>query len=109
MFGNVSMRKEALNQLGFWDAKEREGALSLVEAVARKTKREIKEGVVGAFKTLLSKEGDWRPSIDAMPFEILDDQEARKLEEIFTEEEVFGALSKLNGDKAPCPDSFSMA
>ena len=40
MFGNVSMRKEALNQLGFWDAKEREGALSLVEAVARKTVRE---------------------------------------------------------------------
>ena len=34
--------------------------------------------MVGAFKTLLSKEGDWRPSIDAMSFEILDDQEASK-------------------------------
>lgn len=62
--------------------------------------------MVGAFKTLLSKEGDWRPSIDAMSFEILDDQEARKLEEIFTEEEVFGALSELNGDKAPARTAF---
>ena len=31
------------------------------------------------------------------------------LEVPFFEKEVFGALSDLNGDKAPAPDGFSMA
>ena len=31
------------------------------------------------------------------------------LEALFSEEEVFGALSDLNGDKAPGPYGFSMA
>ena len=30
------------------------------------------------------------------------------LEAHFSEEEVFGALSDLNGDKAPGPDGFTM-
>ena len=34
---------------------------------------------------------------------------ARKLEGVFSEEEVFGALSELNGDKALRSDSFFMA
>ena len=37
MFDDVLMRKEeAFKQLGFWDTKERESALFLVEVVARK-------------------------------------------------------------------------
>ena len=39
--------------------------------------------MTGAFKTLLSKERDWRPGIEAMSFEVLLDQEARKLKEFF--------------------------
>ena len=34
---------------------------------------------------------------------------ARKLEGVFSEEEVFGALSEFNGDKALRSDSFFMA
>ena len=44
-----------------------------------------------------------------MDFETLNRQDAVKLEEPFTKEEVFNALSTLNGDKAPGPDGFSMA
>ena len=36
-------------------------------------------------------------------------ESATKTKEPFTEEEVFAALSELNGDKAPGPDGFSMA
>ena len=36
-------------------------------------------------------------------------ESATKIKEPFTEEEVFAALSELNGDKAPGPDGFSMA
>ena len=62
-----------------------------------------------AFQALLPESGDWRPSISGMDFETLNRQNAVKLEEPFTKEEVFNALSALNRDKALGPDSFSMA
>ena len=40
---------------------------------------------------------------------MLEDIGARKLEGVFSEEEVFGALSEFNGDKALRSDSFFMA
>lgn len=42
-------------------------------------------------------------------FEGLEAQEVVWLEEPFFEEEVFSAVSRFNGDKAPRPDGFSMA
>ena len=35
--------------------------------------------------------------------------QASKLEEMFTEEEILATISELNGDKAPGPDGFSLA
>lgn len=69
----------------------------------------MKEGVVGAFKTLLFEEGGWRPGVEGLSFEVLEELEARRLEGVFSEEEVLGALLELNGDKAPGPNGFSMA
>ena len=54
------MRKEALNQLGFWDAKEREGALSLVEAVARKEDCQGRLPKMGFDRRSIFKEASWR-------------------------------------------------
>ena len=40
---------------------------------------------------------------------MLGEERTRSLEESFSEEEVFEALSSLSGDKAPSPDGFTMA
>ena len=70
---------------------------------------DIKNGVVHAFKLLLSDSGNWRPSLDGMQFERLGEQKATRLEEPFSEEEVFGALMYLSCEKDPGPDGFPMA
>ena len=71
--------------------------------------QEIKGGVVGAFKNLLTDPGDWHPSMEGLDFNRIDVEDATRLEEAFTEVEVFSALSDLNGDKAPGPDGFSLS
>ncbi|RVX19857.1 hypothetical protein CK203_005103 [Vitis vinifera] len=67
----------------------------------------LKEGIVRAYSSLLSKPLDWQPSINALDFKVLGAAEV-VLEELFTNEEVFSALVDLNGDKAPRPDEFSL-
>ena len=42
-----------------------------------------------------------------LSFEMLGFMEAEGLEKPFTEEEIFGALSDFNGDKAPARTVFS--
>ncbi|RVX20225.1 Transposon TX1 uncharacterized 149 kDa protein [Vitis vinifera] len=62
---------------------------------------EIKEGVCNAYQTLLSDPGDWRPSINGLNFKELGEGLASSLEVMFSEEEIFAALSSFCGDKAP--------
>ena len=69
----------------------------------------LKLGIVGAFKSLLTDTGKWRANIDGLTFQSINEDEASKMENPFTVEEVFTALSNLNGDKAPGPDGFTMA
>ncbi|RVW65596.1 putative ribonuclease H protein [Vitis vinifera] len=71
--------------------------------------QEIQRGVVRAFQSLLSDPGGWRPSVDNLEFDSIGVEEAARLELMFTVEEVFLALSELNGDKAPGPDGFTLA
>ena len=66
-----------------------------------------KEGVAMEICNLLSNIGEWRPSINGFSFEALEDQEVDKLEERFSEEGLFSALSELNKDKAPRLDDLS--
>ena len=40
---------------------------------------------------------------------MIGEDQAAKLEEMFTEEEILAAVSGLNGDKAPGPDGFPLA
>ena len=68
----------------------------------------LKDGIVGAFKNLLSEKGDWRPSCEGLSFRGLEAFEASWLESDFSEE-VMEALTDLNGEKAPRPDGFTMA
>ncbi|RVX11584.1 LINE-1 retrotransposable element ORF2 protein [Vitis vinifera] len=47
--------------------------------------------------------------MDGLAFNRIDGEEAARLEEAFTEEKVFSALSDMNGDKALGPDGFSLS
>ena len=70
---------------------------------------EIKVEMVDAFKNLLSAPSEWRPSLPDLSFNEIGIEDASKLEEVFSEEEIWTAISGLNGDKAPGPDGFPMA
>ena len=65
--------------------------------------------MVGAFKDLLIDPGGWHPSMEGLDFNRIGDEEAARLEEVFSEDEVFLALSDLNRDKAPGPDGFPLS
>ena len=71
--------------------------------------QEIQRGVVRAYQNLLPDPGGWHPSMNCLEFDRIGVEEAAKLEETFSVEEVFLALSELNGDKAPGPDGFPLA
>ena len=65
--------------------------------------------MVNSFQRVLSKFDGWRPSIDGLPFSILDCEVVRALENSFSEEEILAALSSLCRDKVSGLDWFSMA
>ncbi|RVW37121.1 Transposon TX1 uncharacterized 149 kDa protein [Vitis vinifera] len=65
---------------------------------------EIKEEVSRTFQGLLTDPGDWKPSIEGLNFERLEEVDVERLEKPFSEEEVFEALTGCCGEKAPCPD-----
>ena len=62
-----------------------------------------------AFQDLLSDPGGWRPCWNNIEFDNIGAEEAARLEESLSVDEVFSALSDLNGDKAPGPEGFSLA
>ncbi|RVW46790.1 Homeobox-DDT domain protein RLT2 [Vitis vinifera] len=74
-----------------------------VDGVWLTEEQEIKRGVVRAFKDQLTDPGGWHPSMEGLDFNRIGDEDAARLEEVFSEEEVFKALSDLNGDKASEP------
>ena len=71
--------------------------------------QDIQRGVVRAYQDLLSELGGWHPSISSLEFDRIGREEAARLEEMFSLEDVYLALSELNGDKAPGPDGFPIA
>ena len=52
---------------------------------------------------------EWRPSLPDLLFNEIESEAASKLEEVFSEEEIWTAISGLNGDKAHGPDGFPLA
>ncbi|RVW49018.1 Transposon TX1 uncharacterized 149 kDa protein [Vitis vinifera] len=69
--------------------------------------QDIQRGVVRAYQDLLSDPSGWHPSMSSLEFDSIGREEAARLEEMFSLEEVYLALLELNGDKAPGPDGFS--
>ncbi|RVX06647.1 putative mitochondrial protein [Vitis vinifera] len=63
--------------------------------------REIREGIVNAFKQQFSESSEWKADIGSLSFNQICVQEAEMLEAPFSEGEVQTALMEMNGDKAP--------
>ncbi|KAL6343049.1 hypothetical protein AAG906_017861 [Vitis piasezkii] len=93
------------------NAKARRNFLSKIKVngVNLSSLEDIKEGVCRAYQSLLSNSGDWRPSINGLNFKELGEGLASSLEVMFSEEEIFAALSSFCGDKALGSDGFTMA
>ena len=64
---------------------------------------------MNAFQSLLSAPGRWCLTLPGISFNEIRSEEATKLEEAFIEEEIWKAISRLNGDKAPGPEGFLLA
>ena len=69
----------------------------------------IKREVAASFQCSLSDPGGWSPCLFGLNFKEIGRDAADSLEVPFTVEEVFVALSDLNGDKAPGLDGFPIA
>ena len=69
----------------------------------------MKQGIVEAFKSLLSDTREWRANLEGLNFQRINEVEVERLETPFTVDEVFTALSNFNGDKAPGPDGLTLA
>ena len=61
-----------------------------------------------AFQNLLSAPGGLYPTLLEISFNEIGSEEATMLEEAFIEEEIWIAISGLNGDKAPDLDDFPL-
>ena len=70
---------------------------------------EIKEGLVGAFQSLLSASSNWCPPLPDLRLNVIGADQVSNLEEMFTNEEILAAILGRNGDKAPGPDGFPLA
>ena len=70
---------------------------------------DIKDGLVDAFQNLLSAPGSWSPSLPNFAFNEIGSEEATRLEESFSEEEIWTTISGLNNNKARDPDGFPLA
>ena len=69
----------------------------------------IGEELVQFYSTLFSDEAVRRPLLDGLPFSSIDEEDKVTLDRPFTEDEVWGVVNGMAGDKAPGPDGFSMA
>ena len=107
--------KEGDRNTGFFhrmaNAHRRRNYLKSISINGRKldNEAEIKEGLVNAYQNLLSDSSGWRPPLPDLALNEIGHEEAAKLEEIFSKEEIWAAISGLNSEKAPGPNGFPIA
>ena len=107
--------KEGDRNTGFFhrmaNSHRRRNSISSISINGRRLVKEaeVKEGLVGAFQSLLSASNNWCPPYPDLCFNLIGADQTAKLEEMFTEEEVLATVSGLNDDKAPGPDGFPIA
>ena len=93
---NAHRRRNCLNNISINGRKLVKGA-------------DITDGLVNAFQNLLSASVGWSPSLPDLAFNGIGPEEAARLEETFSMDEIWTAISRLNNDKALDPDGFPLA
>ena len=107
--------KEGDRNTGFFhrtaNAHGRRNYINSISINGRKLEKEaeIKDGLVAAFQNLFSDPGGWRPSLPDLEINEIGLEEVSRLEESFSEEEIWIVISGLNSDKAPGPEGFPIA
>ena len=93
------------------NAHRRRNYIKSISINGRKLEKEveIKDGLVAAFQNLFSAPGGWSPSLPDVEIIEIGQEEAARLEESFSEEEIWNAISGLNSDKALGQDGFPIA
>ncbi|KAK3219223.1 hypothetical protein Dsin_013193 [Dipteronia sinensis] len=69
---------------------------------------QVRNGVVNFFKDQFSNVGWRRPKILGLEIKLILEVERKVLDEGFSEEEVWGAVSGCDGNKAPGPDDLNL-
>ncbi|RVW45209.1 hypothetical protein CK203_067527 [Vitis vinifera] len=112
-FENMWLKEEGFKELlkGWWQGFNFSGSYRFV--LSEKLKA-LKVKLKNWNKEVFGKVGvNLRMALDKVSFwddqERIGSEEATRLEEMFSMEEVYLALSELNGDKAPGPDGFPIA
>jgi hypothetical protein len=65
--------------------------------------------IVTFYKSLFTEPLSWRPRLDNLEFDSLNVEEASSLEDPFEERKVREVIKGMDRDKAPGPDSFTLA
>jgi hypothetical protein len=60
------------------------------------------------YNILFTQQFSWRPKLDDLSFDSMDEVEAIWLERAFEEEEVFEVVKAMNSEKATDPNGFTM-
>ena len=69
----------------------------------------IKRCITQFYRQLYLENEVHRPLLDDIAFSRISEEDASWLDRPLDEDEVFGVVHDFNGDKAPGPDSFTMA
>ena len=80
-----------------------------VDGVLYEEEEEVRSKMVHFYQSLYTESDNWRPSMDGLEFASIEEDERLDLERGFSKEEVVKVLQEMEGDKAPSPDSFTMA
>ena len=80
-----------------------------VDGVLSEGESDVLDHVVAFYKKLYQELESWRPTIDGLEFDCLDETEKLSLERDFEKKEILEALKEAEGDKALGPDGCTMA
>ena len=88
----------------------RRNSIRSISINGRRLAKELEiNGLVGAFQSLISASNNWCPPFPNLSFNLIGEDQAAKMEEMFTEEEILAVVLGLNRDKALGPDGFPLA